>query len=70
MEAEPSIELVPLSPRAAIRALALGRAGFHGDPADRLIYATAAEQMAPLVTTDARIHAFAERGRPAVRIIW
>lgn len=70
MEADPRIELVPLSPHAAILALALDRAGFHGDPADRLIYATAAEQMAPLVTTDARMHAFAQRGRPAVRVVW
>lgn len=64
------IRLVPLGARAAIQALTLDRAGFHGDPADRLIYATAADELVPLVTADERIHAFAERGAPAVRLIW
>ena len=70
MEADPAIELVPLQPRAAVRALELAQAGFHGDPADRLIYATAAEQMVALLTADERIRSFAEHGRPAVRVVW
>ena len=72
MEAEPRVEVVPLSARAAIQALSLDRAGFHGDPADRLIYATAAEQMVPLITADERMRAFArgESAAVAVRVIW
>lgn len=70
MEREPRVELVPLSPRAAAHALALARSGFHGDPADRLLYATAAELMVPFCTADTRIHDYAGgRGVP-VRIVW
>jgi PIN domain nuclease of toxin-antitoxin system len=70
MESDPGIEIVPLSPRAAIQSHALHVAGFHGDPADRLIYATAADLLVPLVTADERIHGFAERAHPKVRIVW
>lgn len=70
MEDDPRIELVPLGARAAVRALELAQAGFHGDPADRLIYATAAEHMVTLVSADERIRAFAETGHPPVRIVW
>jgi PIN domain nuclease of toxin-antitoxin system len=70
MEKERSLELVALSPRAAILAFDLARAGFHGDPADRLIYATAVERMVPLVTADERITTFAEEKNPALRIVW
>lgn len=34
--------------------------GFHGDPADRLLYATARRNGVPLVTKDRLIHRFAE----------
>lgn len=70
MSADEAIEIVPLSPRAAIQAFALDVAGFHGDPADRLIYATAAERMVPLVTADTRIHDFVEDARLPVRLVW
>lgn len=70
MQADPGIEVVPLSARAAIQSHALGVAGFHGDPADRLIYATAADLLVPLVTADERMHDFAERAHPKVRIVW
>ncbi len=70
LEAEERIELVPLSPRAATLTFSLAVAGFHGDPADRLIYATAAERMAGLVTSDERIRDFAASSHPAVRVIW
>ena len=70
MEAEPRIELVPLHPRAAVRARELHEAGFHDDPGDRLIYATALEHMVPLATADDRIREFAEERQPSVRVIW
>lgn len=70
MASDDTVELVPLAPRAAIQAFALDAAGFHGDPADRLIYATAADLMVPLVTADTRIHDFAEDARLSVRLVW
>jgi PIN domain nuclease of toxin-antitoxin system len=44
--------------RAGVRASQLGRSGFHGDPADRLIYATARDHACPLVSKDERLRAF------------
>lgn len=70
MDADPQIELLDLSPRAAVQTHVLHGAGFHGDPADRLIYAAAAELLVPLVTADERMHAFAKTAHPSVRIIW
>ncbi len=70
MASDDTIELVPLTPRASVQAFALDVAGFHGDPADRLIYATAAELMVPLVTADTRIHEFVEGARLPVRLVW
>lgn len=51
------VELLPLSPATAIFAGSLAEP-FPGDPADRLIYATALTQEAQLVTKDARIRDF------------
>lgn len=70
MASDDTIELVPLTPRASVQAFALDVAGFRGDPADRLIYATAAELMVPLVTADTRIHDFVEGARLPVRLVW
>jgi PIN domain nuclease of toxin-antitoxin system len=70
MDADEKVTLVPLGPHAAIEALALDRAGFHADPADRLIYATAIEQGCPLVTADDRIHDFVEEQGSGVRLVW
>lgn len=39
----------------ALRAGSLDPTAFHGDPADRLIYATAVERDAELVTADSRL---------------
>ena len=39
--------------------------GFPGDPADRLIYATATEHGLPLVTMDAKL-----RSRPGSVAVW
>ena len=50
----PRIELFPLTPAVAVRAAQLGPT-FPGDPADRLIAATALVQSAPLVTKDERL---------------
>lgn len=67
--AEERTEVLGLSPAAAAAAALLGRDGFHGDPADRLLYATAREHAVPLVTKDERITSFAERAGE-VRIVW
>lgn len=50
----PGAELAPITAEVAVRAAGLGR-GFPGDPADRLIVATALEIRAPLVTRDTRL---------------
>jgi PIN domain nuclease of toxin-antitoxin system len=61
--ATPRVVLLPLTPRVAVRASDL--AGFHGDPADRLIVATALEVGSPLVTRDRDI-----RRSKLVETIW
>lgn len=63
------VELAPLTPGAAVAAGALPVSGFAGDPADALLYATAREQMVPIVTKDMamRRHAAASRD---VKTIW
>jgi PIN domain nuclease of toxin-antitoxin system len=59
----PRLELLPLTPAIAVKATMLGR--FHGDPADRLIVATALVESAVLVTKDQRIRKY-----EAVSTIW
>lgn len=66
------VDLAPLSPEIAVTAAGLGREGFHGDPTDRLIYATARVFDATLVSADQGMRAF-ERSLPARRprhIVW
>ncbi len=63
--AQPKLELLAISPEIALRAGELGFQGFHGDPADRLITATAVEHGAELVTKDKKIRDFG-----GVRTIW
>jgi PIN domain nuclease of toxin-antitoxin system len=63
------VELAPLSPQVAVAAALLGAAGFHGDPADRFLYATALEQSVPLVTKDETIRSYAEKAGD-LRTIW
>ncbi len=48
------VRLLPLSPSIAVAAANLPRS-FQGDPADRMIVATALDAEAPLVTRDRRI---------------
>jgi PIN domain nuclease of toxin-antitoxin system len=59
----PRVELLDLTPAVAMGSSRLD--GFHRDPADRLIVATALANDAPLVTKDARI-----RRWEGVRTIW
>ena len=53
------VELEPLSAEISIRSSRLG--DFHGDPADRLIVATALVLQMPLVTADQQIHAWSRK---------
>jgi len=55
---QPKVELLHITPAIAARAGQLG-ASFHGDPADRIITATAIMQSATLVTKDDRIRKYA-----------
>ena len=54
IEEHPTIRLLELSPRIALESTRLGP-GFHGDPADQLIAATARVHGLKLVTSDDRI---------------
>lgn len=47
--------LAPMPAEVAVTAGELGKQGFHGDPADRLIVATALHFQVPLVTKDGLI---------------
>lgn len=56
-----------LTPAAAISAARLPE--FHGDPADRFIYATARELDVPLLSKDAKIRDYARQWGD-VEVIW
>lgn len=60
----PRVTLVPLSPEIAAASMAL-QEPFHGDPADRIIVATAIESRCALATKDERIVRWSH-----VRTIW
>ena len=60
----PRVEVLPLTPRIAVKATQLGKE-FHGDPADRLIVATAILEDAVLVTKDTLI-----RNYSALPTVW
>lgn len=64
--AGPAIRPASFTPEIAIDSSFLP-GELHGDPADRLIIATARHLGAPVVTRDARIRAYAEAGH--VRVI-
>ena len=59
--AAPGVRLMPITPEIAVAAGRLPR-GIHGDPADRLIVATARELSCPLLTSDRRIIDYAGQG--------
>jgi PIN domain nuclease of toxin-antitoxin system len=63
--AMPRVVELQLDARTATRAGALDRDGFPGDPADRIVYATATERGTRLVSRDTAIAAF----DPA-RVLW
>lgn len=58
-------QTAPLTPDIAVEAALLDANGFPGDPADRIIYATARALNAPLVTRDQALLEFDPR-----RTIW
>jgi PIN domain nuclease of toxin-antitoxin system len=62
--AGPGIRPAPFTPDIAIDASYLP-GNIHGDPADRMIVATARQLSIPVVTRDARILAYARRGHVA-----
>jgi len=57
----PGVSLMPLSPEIAIASTRLP-GEFHGDPADRMIVATARQQNCTLVTADQAILDYAGAG--------
>jgi len=63
--ARPRITLIDMSSEIAVLAGKLGNEGLHGDPADRLIVATAIHHGADLVSKDRAIRLF-----PKVHSIW
>lgn len=58
---QPGVVLAPLTPEIAILSNRLPD-GFHGDPADRIIVATARALDAALLTRDRRILTYGRRG--------
>ena len=58
-----------MSPSAAMFAGRLPALGFEGDSADAMIYATAMQERAPLVTKDQRVRLFAAE-RKHIRTLW
>ena len=59
------IRALPPTVATALRAGSLAPDEFHGDPADRLIYATAVEHDASLVSADERL-----RSCDPARVVW
>jgi PIN domain nuclease of toxin-antitoxin system len=57
----PGVRLAPFTPEIAIASSHLPSPA-HGDPADRLLIASARELNVPIVTRDARIKAYASAG--------
>jgi PIN domain nuclease of toxin-antitoxin system len=66
---DPRCDTAPLSPAAAAWAGSIDDSAFPGDPADRMILATARDLRVPLVTKDERLHR-AARSLGDVRVIW
>jgi len=61
----PELTVLPVSPAIAERATTLEASGFHKDPADQLIVATALVHELRLISADSRIHQW---GR--VPLVW
>jgi PIN domain nuclease of toxin-antitoxin system len=60
----PRVELLPLTPAVAVRASRFGR-DLPGDPADRVIAATALLESARLVTRDSKMREY-----PGIETVW
>lgn len=67
--ARPKARSLPLDAQLAVASVALGRRGFHRDPADRFLYATASRERLVLVSKDAAICEFATHDGGA-RVRW
>lgn len=61
--AQPKAELIPLTPAIAVTSTQLG--AFHGDPADRMIVATAVVHGTKLISQDKKI-----ADCPLVETVW
>lgn len=66
---EDSVELAPMSAQVGIQAGLLDPEIFTGDPADRILYATAKELVVPLITKDQNIRRYAAETRD-VKTVW
>lgn len=66
--AQERVQVAPLTPGVAVNAGEIP-ADFPGDPADRMIYATARNLLVPLVSKDRRLAACAHERRD-VEVIW
>lgn len=62
---QPGVALAPLDPAIAVASTRLPGT-IHGDPADRLIVATARHLDAPLITSDERLLAYGAAGHVTV----
>jgi PIN domain nuclease of toxin-antitoxin system len=58
--ATPGLSLIPLTPEIAIDSTRLAES-FHGDPADRIIVATARRMGARLITRDQKMMDYARK---------
>jgi PIN domain nuclease of toxin-antitoxin system len=65
MLASPGLHLVPLTPEIAVQSTRLPGT-VHGDPADRILIATARVLNATLLTADAKIRAYGKSGHLSV----
>lgn len=63
--ATPGLELVPLTPEIALDSSRLP-AAFHGDPADRIIVATARRMAARLLTRDQKLLEYGRQRHVAI----
>lgn len=65
--AQEGMSIAELTPDIAVAAAQLP--GFHGDPADRLIYATARSLRVALVSKDAQMRQYAD-ARGDCTVVW
>jgi PIN domain nuclease of toxin-antitoxin system len=62
------VEIAELTPDVAVTAGELDE--FHGDPADRVIVASAVRRGATLVSKDRRIRDYGRRSPPDLTVLW